>query len=571
MIATLNELLAKRAEEKPDAIAFRFLPDAETEPETLTFAQAYEQAQSIATYLRTVAAPGSRVICLFDSGLDFVRAFFGCLYGGFVAVPLHPPQKFSLAHNLEHIATVARDCGASIIVTNDTYATQRHLLDEYFPNGRAPLWLSMADVPLDDADGRGSDSRGDTIAFLQYTSGSTSAPKGVMVSHRNLIDNLQAISTNGLDGQMEISFASWLPTYHDLGLIGGLLNALYHRGDMTFMSPRRFLLRPTRWLQMIHDYRVTCSGAPNFAFDLTRQSVSEQFLENIDLSCWTTAFIAAEPIRAATIDRFADRFASAGFDKSAFLPCYGLAETTLLVACGPIAGPPITHRFDDDTMVESQAELGSSKAPLRIASGLLPDCTTVRIVDPSTSTPVVPGCEGEIWVQSSSVTQGYWKNPEQTDAVFRAKIEGVGESEDDSYWLRTGDLGRYVDGALYITGRLKEIIISAGRCIHPHDIEAAVQQLDKALKLNGGAVFAIESSDREQVVLVQETRAISDEKSLALRDLIAAKILELFGLKIDRIVFVKNGKVFKTPNGKIQRVRCRDAYLAGEYVDETVS
>jgi acyl-CoA synthetase (AMP-forming)/AMP-acid ligase II len=453
---TLIELLQRRADEQPERHAFSFLADGEGEAEArLSYGELDRRARALGARLRALGLAGERALLLYPPGLEFIAAFFGCLYAGAVAVPAYPPRANRPMTRLRSIAADARP--RAVLTT----AGQWPDADKW--SAGVPELQGLArlatDAPADDWDRRWRDpgAGGQTLAFLQYTSGSTATPKGVMITHGNLLANSATIRAC-FASTAESRGVFWLPLFHDMGLIGGVLQTLYCGGSSTLLSPVAFLQRPLRWLQAISRTGATISGGPNFAYDLCVRKVTPEQRATLDLSRWHVAFNGAEPIRAETLERFAEAFAPCGFRREAFLPCYGLAEATLLVSGGPPGAPPalVAARAADlgrDRVVPADAH--DAEARVLAGSGRVPAELEVAIVDPATGLRLPADRVGEIWVKGPSVAQGYWDRPEATAQTFRAALADAGAGP----FLRTGDLGFLRDDALFVTGRLKDLII----------------------------------------------------------------------------------------------------------------
>ncbi|RMB83489.1 fatty acyl-AMP ligase [Streptomyces shenzhenensis] len=561
---TFTELVLERTEARSAADAFIFLPDDArgSVPQHLTFAGLDQEARRIASWLQARGAANRQVLLLHPAGLDFIKAFTACLYAGAVAVP--GPLPTEQGQHFSRVSGILRDAEACAVLTDSAHAPEisAWLAAEGFTDvpclatddpaqGAADAWHAPALTP-------------DSRAFLQYTSGSTSDPKGVVVSHRNLLANEAAIQRS-IGTSAQTVCGGWLPFYHDMGLIGHILHPLYLGIPAVLMAPFTFLKRPVRWLKMVGDYGVTTGGGPNFAYDLCVRRVTDAQLETLDLSTWTTACNGAEPVRAETVRAFTERFAPAGFRPEAFFPCYGMAETTLLVSGIPrTAGPRV---LDVDAAALERGELADPRAdrPTRslVSSGIVRDFE-VRVVDPETRTERPAGHVGEIWLKGDSVASGYWKRPQTNKEIFDAAIrDAAGAGDDDGGWLRTGDMGVLQDGQLYVTGRLKELVILAGRNLYPQDVERAVQSVDPAFGSGAGAVFAVET-DREHLVAIQEVRPGSVATDLrTLASGVQSFISKEFSIPAGNILLVRPGTVRRTTSGKIQRTLMRKLFLAG--------
>jgi acyl-CoA synthetase (AMP-forming)/AMP-acid ligase II len=565
--------LRARAEEQPDGLGYEFLADGETDELKLSYAEADLRARAIGASLREAGAdPGSRAILILPPGLEYVTALFGCLYAGVVAVPVYPPDPLRLERTLPRLLAILRDADPVVALTT---APLLGFLDEVTslaPDFGALRWLAVDDVP-DPAAGQGGPApiEPGATALLQYTSGSTSAPRGVSLSHANLLHNSGQIR-NLFRTTRDSRAVVWLPPYHDMGLIGGLLQPLHGGFPVTLMSPLHFLEQPMRWLRAIDRVGATVSGGPNFAYDLCVRKSTPELVAQLDLSSWQVAFNGAEPIRPETLQRFASTFAPAGFRPDAFLPCYGLAEATLIVSgtggrAGP-AGPPgptaiPTVRLDRAALerhVVATATDGPAVSLVSCGRGAADQ--RIVIVDAATAEVCQAGQVGEVWVSGPSIAQGYWGRPEETSRVFRARIEG----RHDGPFLRTGDLGFLHDGELVVTGRLKDLIIVRGRNYYPHDIELTAERADPVLRPGCTAAFLLEDDHADgRLVLVHEVRRRSGVVDIGrVAGLIRQAVADEHGLSVHTVVLTDASAMPKTSSGKVQRWLCRTRFLAGD-------
>ncbi|HEU5348410.1 MAG TPA: fatty acyl-AMP ligase, partial [Ktedonobacterales bacterium] len=493
---TLVDILRWRAEHQPDRIAYTFLLDGETREDHLTFRELDRRARAIAARLQSLGAAGERALLLFPPGLDYVAAFFGCLYAGTIAVPAYPPPPNKPMPRIQAIVSDAQARFA--LATAQMFASVRLRLAQH-PDLAVLQWLATDDLADPDPDAwRRPKITSETLAFLQYTSGSTAVPKGVMVSHGNIMHNERVIEA--LCHHTDASdIVCWLPMYHDMGLIGNVLQALYLGSRCVLMSPVAFLQKPVRWLQAVSRYRAHTSGGPNFAFDLCASKITPEQAADLDLSHWKVAFSGAEPIHPATLQRFGDAFAPYGLRPEALYPCYGLAEATLMVCGGQPDSLPVVRSFQRAALahhrvVAADAASDGSEAQALVSSGRTALEQRVTIVDPDTLVPCPPGQVGEIWISGRSVARGYWQRPEQTAETFRARLAEF----PDATFLRTGDLGFLDEGELFITGRLKDLIIIRGTNYYPQDIELTAEQSHASLRPGASAAFSIEVADEER-------------------------------------------------------------------------
>ncbi len=558
--SSLVELLRLRAAEQPDRLAYTFLAGGEADETHFTYGELDRRARVLAAQLQSLGAEGQRVLLLYPAGLEYIAAFFGCLYAGAVAVPTYPPR---LNRNLLRLQSIVADAGATTaLATGSLLSRVKPLLEE--SSGLHNLqWLSTDNL-ADSLAGQWREPAvsGDTLAFLQYTSGSTAAPKGVMVTHGNLLHN-EGLIQRVFRQTEEAVIVGWLPLYHDMGLIGNVLQPLYLGARCILISPVAFLQQPFRWLQLISEYKATTSGGPNFAYDLCVRKVTPEERASLDLSRWSVAFNGSEPVRAETLERFADAFASCGFRREAFHPCYGLAEATLLVSgrdganlpvVNPAALPPRETSAGSESVAATQ---GNSQ--LVACGGALPG-QKVLIVDPESRVERAAGEVGEIWVSGASVAQGYWNRPEETEHSFRARLADTGEGP----FLRTGDLGFFQDGQLFIAGRLKDLIIIRGRNLYPQDIERTAELSHPTLRPGCGAAFSIEEAGDERLVIVQEVDQRQQADAGLVIESIRQRVAQEHEVQASAIVLVKPGTVPKTTSGKIQRRASREAFLEGK-------
>jgi 8-amino-7-oxononanoate synthase len=558
--SNLVELLLHRARCQPDGIGFTYLIDGENDQLHLTYRELDRQARVIGAWLQAHHLAGQRALLLYPAGLEFIAAFFGCLYAGVIAVPVYPPRR---NRSLNRIQAIADDAEAQVALTTELVLNRVMPLIDETPHLKQLTWLPTCKLSADlEREWTMPDVGGDTLAFLQYTSGSTGTPKGVALNHANLIHNC-ALIAHSFEHTRSGKGVFWLPSYHDMGLIGGILQPLYIGCPNVLMSPMSFLQKPFRWLSAISRYQATTSGGPNFAYDLCVRKITPEQRKSLDLSSWRVAFNGAEPVRAETLDAFADAFEPCGFRREAFYPCFGLAEATLIVSGGYVQRPPIIRTFDAAALARNEvldAEPDDAGARALVGCGEnLPDQRIV-IVDPDTLVSCPPGHIGEVWVYGPSVAQGYWQQAEATERVFHAKLQDTGEGP----FLRTGDLGFLQDGELFITGRLKDLIIVHGVNYYPQDIERTVQQSHPRLRSDCGAAFTVEGKDGgERLVVVQEVERHKQSNFAELFDAVRREVAAEHELVLDAIVLIRAGSVPKTSSGKIQRHACRNGYVAG--------
>lgn len=559
--ATLVELLDIRAQE-PDRPAYSLLTGEDLQQESISYRQLRRAARGVAAAITWRAGPGARIVLAYPPSLDFIVAFFGCLYAGAIAVPVYPPVPPNTKNGIRHLRAVVADSGAELALTSSGYLSSCALHPELETLPGLLPWLETrgteraaeADVTADVTAGQ--------PAFIQYTSGSTAQPKGVVLTHRNLMANMAAIAeAAGLTA--DDVCVSWLPMYHDMGLIGCILEPLYRGFPCYLMSPLDFIRRPVQWLRAISTFGGTVAAAPNFGYDLCVKRISEKEAAGLDLSSWRVAFDGAEPVNPSTMRRFATKFGPAGFRSRTFLPCYGLAEGSLIVTGSERDAPPVTRWLDRARLAAGEvvstrpASLGAVEI---VSSGRPVGGAEVVIAHDEDRAPLPATSVGEIWVRGPSVGAGYWGRREQSAAVFGATLPG----RPGGLFLRTGDLGFLADGELYVTGRVKDLIIVRGRNIYPQDVELAAQESHPRLRQGGGAAFTVGRADNEHLVLVQVAAASQQAELQELITAIRRDVYDSLQVQLDAVALIRPSALPKTSSGKIQRSRCRAAFLAGE-------
>jgi len=560
-VDSLVDLLRQRAEVMGNKSVFSFLRGSGEEEVSLTYRSLHERAMTIAAELQTLASPQARALLLFPPGLDFIAAFFGCVYAGAVAVPAAIPNRNRRTMSMDAIFAAAKP---SLILTTAehreqaqrTYASQA---------GIAELpWIAVDCIGSERQNAWRDPQVGrQQIAFLQYTSGSTSLPKGVMLSHDRLLHNASLIH-EAFHTRSTGHGVCWLPLYHDMGLIGGVIQPIYCGGSSTLIAPAAFLQRPALWLETISKTGAIISGGPDFAYDLCARKVPAEELAQLDLSRWEVAFLGAERIRPQTIEQFSRVFAACGFRREAFFPCYGLAEATLMVSGGPWQEPPVILHLNADSLARNEVEIGPSQdtaCRAVVGCGVNMRQQRILIVDAKTCLPLAEGHVGEIWVQGPSVAEGYYDSPQATAATFQARLADSGEGP----FLRTGDLGFISGKQLFVTGRLKNLIIIRGRNYYPEDIEPTVSSACEGLRLGCCAAFSIEVEDQDQLAVVQEVEPRRrDLDTTSAIQAIRSAIAIWHELEVYAVILVEAGVVPKTSSGKIRRSACRDQYLQGK-------
>ncbi|MDZ7335183.1 MAG: SDR family NAD(P)-dependent oxidoreductase [candidate division KSB1 bacterium] len=594
---TLVELLRWRTTHFAHQRAYTYLQDGEEKDILMTYGDLDRRARALGAWLQSIGATGERALLIYPPGIEYITAFFGCLYAGVTAVPAYPPDPTRLNRTLPRLQAIARDAQAALVLTNDSILSMIKImrigskvtdslekvpffkkfgsaLGTFLSQRSAILnakdlselqWLSTEDIKNDLAeDWKEPNINKDTLAFLQYTSGSTGMPRGVMLSHENLLYNL-ALIYEGFAFTPDCEGVIWLPIYHDMGLIGGVLQPLYGGFPCTLMSPIDFLQRPLRWLNAISRIKnaQVISGGPNFAYDLCARKITPEQKEKLSLGHWKVAFSGAEPVRPETIDRFTNTFAPCGFRREAFYPCYGLAEATLFVSGGNSADPPVIvtikkSELKNNRFVESLP--GQNDSQLAVGCGHTYGDQIIAIVNPETLEECRPNEIGEIWVSGTSVAKGYWNRPEETEETFKAQIKG----KEGRYFLRTGDMGYLKGSELFITGRIKDLIIIRGRNHYPQDIEFTVENCHPDLRPGCSAAFSVEIEGQERLVIVVEVRNPKKLNAEAVIHAIRRSVTEAHELQAYAIVLIKPRSISKTSSGKIQRRATKNEFLEGK-------
>jgi acyl-CoA synthetase (AMP-forming)/AMP-acid ligase II/acyl carrier protein len=532
---TLVDTLQRRADDETARVAYRFLTEgaADGPVQEWTWGQVAGRARAIAAELTTRGLSSQPVLLLYPSGLEFIAAFFGCLYAGAIAVPAYPPDPSRLARTLPRLQGIARDARARAVLTTAGIRRLSPLLSNAAPDLSGLTWI-VSDALVEGDWRRPPDLRRESVAFLQYTSGSTSRPKGVVVTHANLLHN-QEVIREAFGHDRDLVAMGWLPLFHDMGLIGYVLQPLHVGGVSNLMAPEDFLRRPIEWLRGISRFRATSSGGPDFAYALCARKATEKNIAGLDLSCWRVAYTGAEPVRADTLRRFAERMAPTGFRATSLLPCYGLAESTLMTTCAPRG-----VIRDDGTVSVGRPLCG----------------TEVRIVDPDTRETVQDGQVGEIWVRGESVAAGYWGQEEATAATFAART-----ASGEGPFLRTGDLGAIHDGELRVTGRAKDVIIIRGRQLYPEDLEPAIEESHPAIRAGRSVAFGVDVDGEERVAVACEVGvgAGADEVADAVRGAVALAA----DAPVHAVALLRKHALPRTSSGKRQRGATRQAFLEG--------
>ncbi|MDR5729099.1 MAG: fatty acyl-AMP ligase [Terriglobia bacterium] len=580
-LSTLVEILRWRAFQQPEQRIYTYLVDGEVEGDDLTYEALDRQARSIGALLQSYRATGERALLLYPASLEFIAAFFGCLYAGVIAIPLAPPNPAKPQRTLPSLRAVISDAQPSVVLTTSEILSKTEGLFTRAPELHKMRWLATDKVTGSLAqEWRDPAVTSNTLALLQYTSGSTAEPKGVMISHGNLLHNSAYI--NRVFALIPDSVTvTWLPAFHDMGLTNGIIQPLYKGRPCYLMPPASFLMRPIRWLQAISRYKATVSGGPNFAYELCARRITPEQRETLDLSSWDVAYNGAEPVRADTIQRFTAAFASCGFRPGAFHPCYGLAEATLLVSGGSLSDKMFrtiqVEAFEQNHVVEVCAQHQNVRT--LVGSGHALRDTKIVIAHPESLTVCAPDEVGEIWVSGPSVTQGYWNQPEDTERVCRAYLKDTGEGP----FLRTQDLGFMKDGELFVTGRLKDLIIISGRKLYPQDIEMTVEQSHPALRPACCAAFSVDGVGEEHLIVAAEVepryqpvvgepldgearshsnRRLPLDVEVVVRAIRRA-VAEEHDVRVHTVVLLQAGRIPKTTSGKVQRHACQVSFLKG--------
>ncbi len=563
-MATIVTVLRHRSVLQPEKMAFTFLANGEDESGSLTYGELDLGARSVAAKLASLGLKGQTVLMFYPPGLDFILAFFGCLYCGTIPAAAYPPRK---NRSLQRIRTIAADCGAHSILTTDAIARslERNFAED--PQLAGLPWHTTDTWNMADADAAPFAEPGfEDLAFLQYTSGSTGDPKGVMVSHRNIMYNLRSLQLI-FAITPEDTAVHWVPQFHDLGLIFGIMETVFSGSRAVLIPPFIFISNPLFLLQAITRYQATVSGQPDFAFNHCVDKIAESLRAGLDLSSLRVMYSGAEPVRKSTLDRFLSAFSQAGLRAEALIPAYGMAESTLILVGGAITAPAFYLRVktsaleqnlvvpaaDDDQDDDTQWIAGNGKTRMD---------TAILIADPETCEILPPDRVGEIWASGSTVAMGYYDKPELTENVFRASPAGTA----NPVWLRTGDLGFVYDGELFITGRLKDLVIIHGRNFYPQDIEEVVEESHPSLRKSCSSAFSIEYNGKERLAVVAELRrSILPHDTAKILEAIVASLSREFEIQPVRITLVKTGSIIKTSSGKIMRRANRESLLHGNF------
>jgi acyl-CoA synthetase (AMP-forming)/AMP-acid ligase II len=562
--SSLVTLLARRAKSQPEDRAYVFLGDRGAEEAVITFRELHDAAQALAARLTRIARPGDRAILVFPPGLEFLVAFFGCQLARLIAVPMMMPRRQSAR---DSSAGIMANCQPAVALTNSAFAIRKDLQARFL--GERIQWLSVGLTPVESEAADLPEPDPQDIAFLQYTSGSTSEPKGVAVSHANLLANLEMIRIS-LGTTRQSTYVNWVPLYHDMGLILNALEAFYVGASCVLMAPNAFMQRPLNWLRAIHHYRAEVGCSPNFGFDLCVSRYRADQMQGVDLSSWKVALNGAEPVHAETIGRFAETFAGHGFDHNAAFPAYGMAEATLLIAGGRRGAGHVTRTVSRSRLQAHAVEAPIDQADVQtlVGCGRALVNERIAIIDPDSCVRLAADQVGEIWASGPNVARQYWRNADASMTNLSARIAGA---DDGTNWLRTGDLGLLDEsGELFITGRIKDLVIIRGINHYPQDIEHTVQALHPALRQNCGAAFSVpDERGEETLVIVQEIERTERNRidPAEMKEIIREGVTDQHELFARHIVLIRPGALPKTTSGKIQRSRARTLWLERHFED----
>lgn len=585
------EAVQEKAGLMPDSRAYTFLGHNGIESAVLRYSELEISARAIAatiqqtglTHYHQTDNQRPRALLMYPSGLDFIEAFYGCLFSGYIAVPVSPPDPLRIERTLPRFLSVLENCGATVILTTTKkYADISCLLNEELEqaksgfqkkqlsifreavNNRKIHWLKTDSVDQSHATlWQPPVMKNDDLAFLQYTSGSTANPKGVMISHANILHNLEIIHSAAMQDKNSC-FVSWLPNYHDMGLIGSILYPMYVGFHSVQMSSISFLKRPVSWLKALSKYQGTITAAPNFAYELCISRVPEEKRKGLDLSSVNLALSGSEPVRINTLKKFFETYAAYGLRWESLLPSYGLAEATCAVSGKQKLTPLVIKSFDKKALeknivieVENDDVLESKNIWQLVSCGAPLDTLKVIIVNPDNMKKCTSNEIGEIWIEGNCVGAGYWNNQKETDKTFNARLK----NDDGSCYLRTGDLGFICNGDLFITGRLKDLIVINGYNHYPQDIEKSVEESHPKIRASGTAAFTIDSENETKLIVVSEIEKGASDLTDEIKQAITNSLSVEHSLTVQQIVFIQAGSINKTTSGKIQRHACKNSFL----------
>ncbi|MBX9983782.1 fatty acyl-AMP ligase [Priestia aryabhattai] len=565
--SSMIDLLSHKVMIHPEKVVYTFLSNDNQDETNITYQELHMYAKQIAAYLQHLGLEGQRALLMYPSGIDYVKAFLGCIYANVIPVPVYPP---GLSRNMERLKAIMDDSATNIILTT----TQLHSkISFHFSDELSNMnlkWIPIDDISHDYRD-QWSQPKVDkeSLAFLQYTSGSTSSPKGVMVTHGNILHN-EAMIKAACQHNEDTVMLGWLPMYHDMGLIGNILQPLYLGAKCVFMSPMDFLQKPFRWLSAISKYKATISGGPNFAYDLCLKKITDEQKVQLDLSSWEVAFNGAEPVRYETIQKFAQAFKDCNFKLNQFFPCYGMAEATLFITGNEKLTKPVSKGFCKENLLENKAierPINSEDSVKLIGCGMTWLHQKVEIVNTDSLSKCASNEIGEIWVKGDSIAKGYFGRKQETNYAFNNTVKDTNENG----FLRTGDLGFFHEGQLFVTGRLKDVIVLRGKNHYPQDIELTVEKADQTIISGASAAFSVDINGEEKLIIVAEIerkyrprphnkRELKGYLDSVLRN-IRQQVMEEHEVQPYTISLLKTSSIPKTSSGKIQRSACKNAYL----------
>lgn len=558
--ASFVDILQTRVRELGDRDSFIFLSETSPAEVKMTYAELDVRARQIGALLQRLGAVGERVLILLNTSREYVEAFYGCMYAGAIGVPAFPPMPASRIG--DRLVGIVEDSGAKFALVDTAMMNAKEEILKTTPSLSSVRWIAVDQVAS------GTESfwepprlSRESLCFLQYTSGSTGNPRGVMISHGNMISNTKIIyGAMGIKPQDRSLF--WLPIYHDMGLISGVVLPVIGAFQSVLCPPTWFIRKPERWVETISKYRIALSGAPNFAFELCSRRVAggAPVPEGFDLSSWRIAFNGAEPIRADTLRRFAKTFEKYNFRAEQLHPCYGMAEATLMVSAGRVGLPPETRLLDRDALAANRVVFTTKDRPHVevVASGAPRPEIDIRTVNIETKTEAGPDEIGEIWLAGPTMSKGYWNRPEENVEKFGAKLPNS-----DTQYFRTGDTGFIRDGLHFIVGRIKEVLIIRGKNHHPYDIERTVEAAHPGLKGCVSAAFSIDADNEEKLVIVLEVPK-EDVRAADVLEPIRRAIVEVHDLKLHALTLINRGSLPRTSSGKIMRLKTRSLFSTGE-------
>jgi acyl-CoA synthetase (AMP-forming)/AMP-acid ligase II len=547
-VASVADAVFGHASSKPESLAVRWLEEGEGDGVCYSYRDLDLRCRQVGAALREQVQVGARVLIMSPPGFDYVASFLGCLYAGVIAVPAYPPSPFLLQRDLERLQGVVQSASATVALTTSEWRPLAESAD-FSVDGTPVTWMCADEMAEGAALERPEPVTRGELAFLQYTSGSTSEPKGVMVTHGNIEAQIDAINEI-YQLPTEYPVVSWLPPYHDMGLIGTILATMRGGQPATLMPPLAFLRRPMRWLKCISRFRAVATAAPNFGFDLAVRRHTPDDLVDLDLSCLSIAINGAEPIRQAVLDRFVETFAPYGFEARAIWPSYGLAEATLAVSAGRWRESSPSTTVDPAALADDRVLLTDNGTSL-VSCGRPPAQFDVAVVDRTSGEPLPEAAVGELVLHGPSVTEGYWGNTEETGRVFR-------RDDDGEMTFRTGDLGFLLDGHIYVTGRLKDLIIVRGRNHYPHDIELTVEAAHPQLRPGCAAAFTIAGDDTEHLAVVQELRSTEVDGAEEIAGAIREAVTAAHQIAVDVVALIPPRTIPKTSSGKIRRAATKE-------------